>query len=565
VTTPGVTHFSRASGLLPQGRARRAALAWAALVIVALGFAGSRSGFGEAEGRVFEAARRHGAWWVQLPLKPLDSLAAVNATFGPEAGAARLPIAASGIGHALLGGKLPGGEVLGYRLGALIFAAFLAYVLSRFAADLSGVVAAVLAPALFLLAPASFDAAIPAGADLPAAALWLGVLLAHSRGLRSRDHRERIRRAAVAGLLFGAAVATRRDAWILLPVLAFHYLAVRARGGIRLLTSDEEAPRHPAGRSAWRSLVAGLPSSLLAMLALGPLVFVTLTPWVWAAPLRRLVPAAWATLETPAFVHLGRVAGATAPWHAPLLAALLLTPAALGFLYFAGLAHTARRLVLGWRGEAAASFSEELLLLLGALTPLVLAPLGLAPAGAGIGPVLPALAVFAVLAARALATAARAAWPSTAGKLAVAVVLLTLYPPLRATLRTFPHGGAAWSEWIGGAPGAASLGLPRGQAGAGGALLHELSERATPGQRVWWPRLSRAALEALRRDGRLRADLRFATSPADADLAIVEHDDARRDLEFQVWTAFGSARPVAGALLDEVPLASVYARPGAWR
>ena len=46
---------------------------------------------------------------------------------------------------------------------------------------------------------------------------------------------------------------------------------------------------------------------------------------------------------------------------------------------------------------------------------------------------------------------------------------------------------------------------------------------------------------------------------------MIEHDDARRDLEYQVWTAFETARPVAGAQLDEVPLASIYARPGAWR
>jgi hypothetical protein len=551
--------------VLPQGRSRRVALGWALFVTVALLLAGSRSGIGAAEGRIFEAARRHGAWWTGLPVRPLDSLASVSSTFGPEAGAAQLPIAGSGIGHALLARRLPDVEVLAFRLAAVLFATFLAYVLSRFAAELSGVAAALLAPALFFLVPATFDAAVSAGPDIPAAALWLGVLLAHHRGLRSRDHRERLRRAAVAGILFGAAVATRREAWVLLPLLASHYLVVRLRGGIRSLVAGEEGQHHPAGRSAWRSLLAGLPSSLPAMLVLGPLFLFALTPWAWVDPFGRL-SAAWATLGAPPFVHLGAVVtGTRPPWHAPLLAALLLPPASIGFLYLSGLAHCVRRLVLGGRGEAAASFSGELLLLLGAITPLVLAAAGVTPAAAGIGPVLPALAVLSLLAARALATAARAAWPSTAGKLVVAVVLFALYPPLRATIWSFPHGGAAWSQWIGGAPGAASLGLPRGQSGAGAALLDELRERATPGQRIWWPQLSPAALEALRHDGRLRADLRIATSLAEADLAVVEHDDARRDLEYQVWTAFESARPVAGARLDEVPLASVYARPGAWR
>lgn len=552
-------------GLLPRDAARRLALGWAVIAIAAAALAGAHASFGPAEGRLLEAARRQGAWWTGLPLKPLDSLGAIGPSFDAERGAAPLPVAAAGVGDALLGPRLPG-SLLAFRLAAVALAGFLAYVLSRFGADLAGRTGALLAPALFLLVPASFDATLHAGTGVPVAALGLGVLLAHHRALRSRDARERVRRAAVAGILFGAAVAARRDAWALLPLLVLHYLVVRIWGGIRALTAGEAPPHHPAGRSAWRSLLSGLPASLPAMAILGPLVFVALTPWTWADPIRRFLPAARATLDAPPFVHLGAVVtGGRPPASAPLLAALLLPPASLGFLYLAGLAHGARRLLLGWRREAAASFSDELLLLLGALAPLVLAASGVAPAEAGVGPILPALAVLSVLAARAVATAARAAWPAGAAKLTLAVLLLALYPALRATIRTFPHGAAAWSEWVGGAPGAASRGLPRGAEGASAALLPEISERAAEGQRVWFASLPPAAAEALRRDGRLRADLRVAASLAEADLAVIDVDDARRDLEYRVWSVFGTARPVAAARLDEVPLANVYAKPGAWR
>jgi hypothetical protein len=563
VTAPRPPRFR----LLPADGPRRAALGWAAFVFVAAALAGAHASLPEAEARLFDVAQRHGAWWVHLPAKPLEAFKTIASSFGAEPGASPLPVAAAGVGQALLGAHPLPGALLAFRLAACAFAALLAYLLSRFGADLGGLAAALLAPALLFLVPACADAALHAGADLPAAALWLGVLLAHHRLLRSRDRRERIRRAAIAAILFGFAVATRRDAWTLLPLLLLHYLAVRSRGGIRALSAEEPSPaRHPAGRSAWRSLLAGLPGSIPAMLILGPLLFAALSPGVWLDPVRRFPAAVWATLDAPPFVHLGRVVtGARPPWRAPLLAALLLPPAAIGFVYLAGLLHSARRLVLGWRGEAAASFSDELLLLLGALTPLLLAAIGIAPAEAGIGPVLPALAVLSLLAARTLATAARSAWPAGAAKLTLALALLLLYPALRATVHTFPHGAGAWSEWIGGAPGAASLGLPRVATGSGAALLDELHDRAAEGQRIWWPQLPPAALEALRRDGRLRADLRVAPSLAEADLAVVDHDDARRDLEYQVWTAFGSARPVAGALLDEVPMASVYARPGAWR
>jgi hypothetical protein len=555
---------ARSFHLLPADGARRAALGWGALVVVLLALASGRAGLGATEGRFIDAALRQGSWWTHLPAAPLASLNAIDAAVGPERGASSLPVAAAGVGHALLDPRLAHAELLAFRLAAILLAAFLAWILSRFGADVAGLTGALLAPALFFLVPAALDATLHVGADVPAAALWVGVLLAHLRCIRSRDHRERLRRAATAGLLFGAAVASRRDAWVLLPLLAFHYLAVRAAGGLR--SGGDEAPRHPAGRSAWRSLLAGLPSSVPAMLILGPLVFAALTPWTWLDPARRLLPAARAMLEGSPFVHLGSVvAGGRPPWSAPILAALLLPPAAIALVYVGGLAHAARRLVLGWRREAAASFSDELLLLLGALAPLALAATGVAPAQAGIGPVLPAVAVLSVLAARAIASAARAAWPAGATKLTLAFALLALYPAARATVRTFPHGAAAWSEWIGGAPGAASLGLPRGAEGAGATLAAELSERAAEGQRVWFAGLSPRAAEALRHDGRLRADLRIATSPAEADLAVVELDDARRDVEYRVWGAFETARPVAAVRLDEVPLASVYARPGAWR
>ncbi|GAO01640.1 hypothetical protein PSR1_00497 [Anaeromyxobacter sp. PSR-1] len=96
-------------------------------------------------------------------------------------------------------------------------------------------------------------------------------------------------------------------------------------------------------------------------------------------------------------------------------------------------------------------------------------------------------------------------------------------------------------------------------------MLDALAARARPGARVYWPRTAEAAVEVYARDGRLRADLRRAEAPEDADVAVVAVDGAARDAEYRTWAAFRDARPVAGAFLDEVPLVLVYARPGAWR
>ena len=42
-------------------------------------------------------------------------------------------------------------------------------------------------------------------------------------------------------------------------------------------------------------------------------------------------------------------------------------------------------------------------------------------------------------------------------------------------------------------------------------------------------------------------------------------DGGSRDAEYRAWSALRTARPAAGVYLDEVPLATAYARPGAWR
>jgi hypothetical protein len=108
--------------------------------------------------------------------------------------------------------------------------------------------------------------------------------------------------------------------------------------------------------------------------------------------------------------------------------------------------------------------------------------------------------------------------------------------------------------------------MPRQDGGeAAGTVLEELNARARRGARVYWPTAAPAALRAYLRDGRLRPDLEVAAGPDDADVAGVTIDGGSRDAEYGTWTAFRTARPAAGVYLDEVPLALVYARPGAWR
>jgi hypothetical protein len=259
-----------------------------------------------------------------------------------------------------------------------------------------------------------------------------------------------------------------------------------------------------------------------------------------------------------------------APWLPPRSAApisgaaLFSLPAPFLLAAAGGVIHAAIRVGRALRGATSTPASDDALFL--ACAGAALAGSLLAHAVPGARPILHALPLLSALAARTILWAALVCWPARAPALAAALALLTLYPGLRAAVRAHPHGASAWGELAGGAPGAASRGLPRQDGGeAVAAALQEVNDRAVAGARIWWPGVAPEAIRWYAREGRVRGDLRVAEAPAEADLAIVPLDGGSRDAEYRAWSAFRTARPVAGVYLDEVPLAFVYARAGAWR
>lgn len=281
----------------------------------------------------------------------------------------------------------------------------------------------------------------------------------------------------------------------------------------------------------------------------------------------RALAGRWGVLLAPTLLWLDpRAVDAVRAWPgrsaAPALLTLILSvPAASLVAMAGGLLHGAWRTARAARGREA-TVRHEALLLAGAALPLALA----AWPGAGFGTAVAALPFLSLLGARALVAAGAALWPGREAGVTASLALLVLLPGGRSVVHAWPYGFAAWNELAGGAPGAASAGLPRqpgGDAPAG--LLAAVDAHAAPGVRIWWDRTAPAAVERWRRDGRLRADLLPARGPEEADLAVWTCDDREREREYRIWTAFGTARPVDGLFLDEVPLALLYARPGAWR
>jgi hypothetical protein len=483
----------------------------------------------------------------------------------PEPRAAPVPPLAREAAGAARGlfSRLGMSHVRASRLGTVAFAALLSALLALAGRTFAGGAGAALAPLLFWLVPRHLHAGLVATPDLAAAALWLATVWAYRSAGQAAGAAARRGAAVAAGLLFGAALAARTDAWILLAALALHApLAPLVSRSSRSGESPDVPGAAPAARTRGGLL------ALAAMALLGPAILIAAWPWLWAdlpgrlaaalAPGRGHAAEAWDFFGAP-------LAGRPPAYYALAMTALTV-PAAILWTYGGGLLHAlAQAAKAAHRRGRGADGRDDLLLALAGSAPFAASALGLGPLVAGVRPWLPAMPFLALLGARALVSAASAAWPVRRAPLAAAVFVLVLWPALRQTVHAFPAGAAAWSELAGGAPGAASLGLQRQDGGeAASAVLQEVNARAprAPGSGG-----ADGARGGERVDARraVRPDLAWAEGPEAADLAIVALDGASRDDEYRAWAALRTARPSAGAYLDEVPLVLVYARSGAWR
>lgn len=552
---------------------RGLALGWALVTLGVAAATAPAQGIGRDEGVYLAAAESYAAFWGDALRAPLRAPGQIERRFAINREHPPLAKELYGATHALLVDALHLTDHLqGFRAGAFAFAALLSWLLAAAGLELAGIGGALLAPALFWAAPRHFYHAHPAALDLPITAMWLATVLAYRRSLRAgRGAR------VIAGLVFGAALAVKHNAWFLPPLLAAHALAVRL----------------PALRRASAPEREGAATSALASMALlGPLVLFASWPWLWRDTLRRFGAYVAFHLhhENYAWSYLGDLLREPPfPVAYPFVVTALTVPAAVLFAYAGGLFHAGFRLAVAVRrGHAgggaeaepaeggAPSASDELLLLLNALFPMALIAWPTVPHFGGVKHWLPAMPFLALLGARAIVAAGRALWPRRAGIASAALAAAALVPATWAVVHVHPYGTAAYNELAGGAPAAATLGMQRqfwGDDVVG--LLPELDRHAARGARVWWQETGYLAVRAWQRDGRVRADLRWAESPEDADLSIWHYHREFMDKQFRTWTAFGvdaapGAAPFlpsapAALYLDEVPLVTIYARPGAWR
>jgi hypothetical protein len=144
-----------------------------------------------------------------------------------------------------------------------------------------------------------------------------------------------------------------------------------------------------------------------------------------------------------------------------------------------------------------------------------------------------------------------------------AVIAGVFGAPLVETLHAHPWGLTGYVPLVGGAVGAANLGLNRSFWGyTTGSVVDVLNESVRRGGAVYIHDTAWESWRMLQRDGRIRSDIRGVGSPAGADAALYHHEQHMAGVEYQTWVALGTTTPAAVRGLDGVPIVMVYLRDG---
>jgi hypothetical protein len=144
---------------------------------------------------------------------------------------------------------------------------------------------------------------------------------------------------------------------------------------------------------------------------------------------------------------------------------------------------------------------------------------------------------------------------------ALSVALVMLVPAVIA-LGAHPWGLAAYVPLVGGAPGAASLGLNRSFWGyTTASVAPYLDDNARKNARVFVHDTALQSWDVMAKDDIVRSDLRPKLSVEGTHWAIYHHEQHMSRVEFMIWVDYGTTAPVDVATYDGVPVVWLYQRP----
>jgi hypothetical protein len=402
--------------------------------------------------------------------------------------------------------------------------------------------------------------------DAPIATMWALCAYAYWRSIESRS----VGWAIMTGVTFGLALDTKHNSWFLPFAFVAHAGLSRGLGIFRDLKAG----------------VVRIPLAFVAMALIGPPLFVALWPWLWFDTAARFSGYVDFHMNHDYYnmVFLG-----TTYWKPPMprgyiwLMTAATVPTITLVLFFVGFlgrakAHLAAMLArIRPRSFPRTSLVRDpghadLLWALGIAAPYAMWLSPNTPIFGGTKhwmTAYPFLCLFAGTGFEIVARALREAWASRVPMLArpalceAALGAAVLAAPLVETVHSHPWGLSNYTPLVGGAPGAASLGLNRQFWGfTTGVETGFLNDHVPAGGQVYIHDTAWDSWDMLHRDGRLKPHVQATWLPHSSNFALYHHEDHMEGVEYQIWASYGTATPVDLGTYDGVPIIYVYARPG---
>lgn len=457
---------------------------------------------------------------------------------------------------------------LPYRFIGMLSAGLLLWLIHVMGARLWSRRAGLFAALAYALLPRPFYHAHLCAFDVPIALAVTAVTYAYLRSLTA----PRLTSAWViaCGVLYGAALATKHNSWLLPGIYAIHFALVLGAAALYRAKSGERAGDAARPTSA-------LPRWAIAMAALGAPLFLASWPWLWHDTLERL--NGYAAFHLHHDYYNIEYFGVNYFWPPfpvsyPWVMTLYTVPIATLCLALAGaalLGREALRDLAGLaRGRAPSDPRWTAVLLFGcALAPLVLIALPWTPIFGGTKhwfTAYPFWMLFAGVAFDRAAAACGALFASARARRALPVLpvllgALTLTPALVETAHSHPFALSHYGMAAGFVPGAADRGMNRQFWGfTTGSLVTFFNERVPPGSRVYVCDTTLGAFRMLAEDGLISERIRPTLDLAQSDFALVHHELHMAEVDFQIWSAYGTTQPAYVLSYDGVPIISVYAR-----
>ena len=535
-------------------------------------------GFCRDEGFYFNASSRYAQWFRVLFERPGDAMKRpfIDSLWSANHEHPSLMKSLFGLSYMYLHEKwkLVADASTAFRLPAMLMMGLAIYVTYLFGAQAYSRRAGAIGAALLGLMPNVFYHAHIACFDVPIMAMWTACIYVYWRSAKDGG----LGWAIAAGIMYGLTLETKHNAWML-PGVFLPHAFVMAR--------DEVSKDLKAGKIAF-------PASLVAMATLGPLVFVALWPWMWNDTLPRWQEyfAFHMNHEYYNMEFLGKnyfgppspkgymplMILATVPTVTLLLSGIGVVERGLADLRrFVGVAAES----LGKKAPAFASprascvpvhddkAETTVLFLLSAAVPLAVFLLPRTPIFGGTKHWITAYPFLMIFAGRGFDLVCKKAEEALSGKLDAmkrqalpwALAAVCLVGPIVYTQHSHPFGLTSYVPVVGGAPGAADLGLNRQFWGFTTQSLDPwLRAHAPEGSSLYLHDTAWDAWLRLVDEKRIRPDIRGVGSPGEADFAIVHHELHMAEVDYNIWSEYGHVAPAYVLTHDGVPVISLHAR-----